>query len=277
MQAECGKRNIVLAAIIAITIHAWLLFLWTPPKAGSMFRDVKNSFSVSMIYPISTQVFPEPQISPEPIRKSLSQPTAKQTIDKTIIKKVNAASDNFGPEPMAKKTQDAADKSGEATKAVLSRPEAISPMTLPDVPEGYSSAEPVADIVQQEASEIGEDRAVSILEETGNEGSNIFSALKKAEPTKAVITYARPEYKKNPPPRYPGIARRRGYQGRTNLKVEVLKSGRVGRIKMVTSSGFDVLDKAALEAVKGWRFIPGTRNGNRTRQWVVVPIRFRLQ
>ncbi|MBW2602005.1 MAG: energy transducer TonB, partial [Deltaproteobacteria bacterium] len=59
--------------------------------------------------------------------------------------------------------------------------------------------------------------------------------------------------------------------------VEVLKSGKVGRINMVTSSGFDVLDKAALEAVKGWRFIPGTRNGNRTRQWVVVPVRFRLQ
>jgi len=267
----------VLAAIIAITVHAWLLSLWTPHKTGSMLRDVKNSISVSMIHPISAQGFPEPQISAEPIRKSLSQPTAKPTIDETIIQKRDAARNDSDPEPMAKKAQDGADKSGETTKDGLPKPEAISPMMLPDVPEGYSSAEPVADIVQQEASEIREDRAASILEETGNEGSNIFSALKKAEPTKAVITYARPEYKKNPSPRYPRIARRKGYQGRTNLKVEVLKSGRVGRINMVTSSGFDVLDKAALEAVKGWRFIPGTRNGNRTRQWVVVPIRFRLQ
>lgn len=277
MQAEHGKRNIVLSAIIAITVHAWLLFLWTPPKAGGMFRDVENSFSVSMIYPISTPVFPEPQISTEPIRKPLRRPTAKPTIDKTIIQKGGAARNNSDPEPMVKKARDGADKSWETTKAILPRPAAIPSMTLPDVPEGYSSIEPVEDIAQQKVSEIGDDQAKSIPEETGNGESNIYSALKRAEPRKSVITYARPEYKKNPSPSYPGIARRRGYQGRTNLKVEVMKSGRVGRIKVATSSGFDVLDKAALEAVKGWRFIPGTRNGNRARQWVVVPVRFRLQ
>ncbi len=267
----------MLAAIIAITVHAWLLSLWTPHKTGSMLRDVKNSISVSMIHHFSAQGFPEPQISAEPIKRPLRQPTAKQTIDETIIQKGGAARNNSDPEPVAKKAQDGADKSGETREDGLPRPEAISPMILPDVPEGYSTGEPVADIAQQEASEIREDQAASILEETGNEGSNIYSALKKAEPGKAVITYARPEYKKNPPPLYPEIARRRGYQGRTNLKVEVLKSGRVGRIKMVTSSGFDVLDKAALEAVKGWRFIPGTTNGKTMTQWVVVPVRFHLE
>ncbi len=276
MQAERGRRNIVLSTIIAITVHVWLLSLWTP-KTGSILRDVENSISVSIIHPFSTTGFHEQQISAEPIRKPLREPTAKPTIDKSIIQKRDAAGNDSYPEPMVKKAQDGADKSVETTKAGLPRPEAVSPMTLPEVPEGYSAAEPVEDIAQQEASEVGEDRAASIPEETGNEESNIYSALKKAEPGKTVITYARPEYKKNPLPRYPRIAKRRGYQGRTNLKVEVMESGIVGRIKVATSSGFDVLDKAALEAVKGWRFIPGTRDGNRTRQWVVVPIRFRLQ
>lgn len=177
----------------------WSFLLCRPPDGFLRFhkkRIVNYSISVSMIHPISAQGFPEPQISTEPIRKPLRQPTAKPTIDKTIIQKGDAARKHSDPEPMVKKAQDGADKSGETTKAGLPWPEAVSPMTLPDVPEGYSSAEPVADIAQQDASEVGEDQAVSIPEETGNEESNIYSVLKKAEPRKAVITYARPEYKK---------------------------------------------------------------------------------
>jgi protein TonB len=92
-----------------------------------------------------------------------------------------------------------------------------------------------------------------------------------------VIVEARPKYKENALPHYPKVARRRGYEGRTVLWVEVLESGKVGRIELATSSGFEVLDKAALGSVKGWTFFPGTRNGKKTRQWVIVPVRFFLR
>jgi protein TonB len=94
---------------------------------------------------------------------------------------------------------------------------------------------------------------------------------------KANIVYARPRYKDNPPPHYPEVARRRGYEGKTLLKVKVLKNGKAGKIEVEESSGFKVLDTAALRSVRGWTFVPGSINGKRTEQWIRVPIRFVLK
>ena len=37
-----------------------------------------------------------------------------------------------------------------------------------------------------------------------------------------------------------------------------------------------VPDQAALDAIKHWRFVPGTRNGVPEISWVVVPMPFSL-
>ena len=91
------------------------------------------------------------------------------------------------------------------------------------------------------------------------------------------IVYARPKYKENPLPHYPKVAKRRGYEGRTLLMVKVLENGRPGEIEIKESSGFKVLDTAALHSVRGWTFVPGTINGEKTQQWIKVPIRFVLK
>jgi protein TonB len=92
-----------------------------------------------------------------------------------------------------------------------------------------------------------------------------------------LIEYAKPKYKENPLPHYPRVARRRGYEGQTVLRVEVLQNGKVGQIEMATSSGFEVLDEAALRSVRNWTFVPGTKNGTRIDQWVMVPVTFSLK
>jgi protein TonB len=92
-----------------------------------------------------------------------------------------------------------------------------------------------------------------------------------------VVVYAKPKYKENPLPDYPRIARRRGYEGQTLLRVRVLESGKVGQTEVAASSGHEILDKAALKSVKGWVFVPGTKNGENVDQWVMIPIRFSLK
>jgi protein TonB len=84
-------------------------------------------------------------------------------------------------------------------------------------------------------------------------------------------------YQKNPRPPYPALAVRKGWEGQTILRVQVLSSGRPGSISVQTSSGRDVLDEAAIAAVKGWSFIPATQGGTAIAGWVNVPIVFRLQ
>lgn len=81
----------------------------------------------------------------------------------------------------------------------------------------------------------------------------------------------------NPAPHYPHAAQRRGLQGRVVLNVEVLATGRCGRIKVLQSSGHAMLDDAAVKAVKRWRFIPAARAGTPVDYWLHIPIRFRLR
>jgi protein TonB len=84
-------------------------------------------------------------------------------------------------------------------------------------------------------------------------------------------------YAKNPRPAYPGRAKREGWQGTTLLRVQVQANGRPGAVKVQRSSGRDVLDEAALDAVKKWTFVPATQGGNPVGGYVTVPIVFRLQ
>lgn len=47
-------------------------------------------------------------------------------------------------------------------------------------------------------------------------------------------------------------------------------------VELAQSSGADDLDRAALEAVRAWRFQPGTRGPAPVEAWVKVPVRFQL-
>jgi protein TonB len=84
-------------------------------------------------------------------------------------------------------------------------------------------------------------------------------------------------YLNNPVPTYPMVARRMGWQGRVVLNVEVLASGLPGQIKLHQSSGHDVLDNAAMQAVRGWRFVAARHGGQVVSKWFLVPIPFILK
>jgi len=76
---------------------------------------------------------------------------------------------------------------------------------------------------------------------------------------------------------YPLAARRMGIQGRVVLNVEVLAEGVSGEVKVHQSSGYEVLDRAALESVKGWRFVPASRAGQPFTKRFLIPIQFLLK
>lgn len=77
-------------------------------------------------------------------------------------------------------------------------------------------------------------------------------------------------------PRYPDIARRRGLEGTVLLQVLVLDDGRVGEASVRRSSAHRLLDAAALDAVRDWRFAPASQGGKPVAMAVEVPVAFRL-
>jgi periplasmic protein TonB len=138
---------------------------------------------------------------------------------------------------------------------------------------------------QQEQANPSTDGRGSIAEETPASGapqeslSSIQASLggggRELPPIR--VHEAAPLYRLNPFPEYPLIARKRGYQGTVVLEVLVNREGKVKELTLSASSGYSVLDQAALASVKTWLFEPGTRGGEKVDMWVKVPVRFRLE
>ena len=107
--------------------------------------------------------------------------------------------------------------------------------------------------------------------------SNVISTNETSQinPGKA-FEVASPNYRINPKPRYPLIARKRGHEGEVLLSVWVLEDGSVGELKLEKPSGYSALDESALNAVRKWLFFPGRKNGIPIRSWVTIPIKFQL-
>jgi len=92
-----------------------------------------------------------------------------------------------------------------------------------------------------------------------------------------VVQTAYPRYQLNGPPPYPGLARKRGWQGTVFLRVLVNRKGRVDDLTIDVSSGYSLLDRAALNAVRGWIFEPGRQGRDTVPMWVRVPVTFMLK
>lgn len=78
----------------------------------------------------------------------------------------------------------------------------------------------------------------------------------------------------NRPPQYPAASLRRGEGGTVRIRVDVTEQGEVGDAQVVESSGSRALDRAALSAVRNWRFKPAMRGGQPIADAVIVPIGF---
>ncbi len=98
-----------------------------------------------------------------------------------------------------------------------------------------------------------------------------------APPARVVPPNFNADYLKNPPPVYPATARRQGQQGRVMLRVLVNAAGGADQVEIRRSSGHGMLDSAALEAVRQWRFVPARQGDQPVAAWVLVPITFTLE
>ena len=77
-------------------------------------------------------------------------------------------------------------------------------------------------------------------------------------------------------PNYPSYSRRHSEEGTAIVSVEILPSGKHGNIRVVSSSGYVRLDKAAVSAVQRATFIPARASGRAVTSTVRLAFTFRL-
>lgn len=77
-------------------------------------------------------------------------------------------------------------------------------------------------------------------------------------------------------PEYPKASRMRRQEGTVLLEVKLGTQGEQLQVVLLKSSGFPLLDRSALKAVKGWQFLPQEINGQGVSHVVRIPVRFEL-
>lgn len=83
-------------------------------------------------------------------------------------------------------------------------------------------------------------------------------------------------YLSNPPPDYPSTSKRLREQGRVLVRVHVSRDGHPLSVALEKGSGFERLDRAALDAVRRWKFVPARQGDDAIEAAVLVPLDFAL-
>lgn len=78
-------------------------------------------------------------------------------------------------------------------------------------------------------------------------------------------------------PVFPLAARLRGEEGDVRLKVELTAAGRVAAVRLLDSSGYAALDRAALRAARRGSFAPALAGGKPVAGELIIRVRFRLK
>lgn len=96
-----------------------------------------------------------------------------------------------------------------------------------------------------------------------------------------IVPYYKVEVKPKPVispiPKYPELAKQAGIEGTTVIKMLVDIDGTVREVKILKSSGNQMLDQAALVAAKKSKFTPAKQRDKFVRVWVSRPFKFKLQ
>jgi len=241
---------VVISAIV-------LYFFKNPPsggKSGTVMVGVISGHDIEQGKASTSQTVTKSKLAPEEISKpkvALEKKPAKETVKKN---------NNIDTLNIKRNTKNAIQKETVQT-------------TKKEIKSNQNSKQDSTSQVAKD-DKAGKGIKIASIGEERNQGSGQIKSSGLAG-TKTELAY--PNYNLNPKPIYPRAARKRGYEGKVKLKVFVLENGKVGKIEVARPSGYQILDKSALEAVKDWVFIPGKENGKEISSWVTVPITFQLK
>jgi protein TonB len=258
-------RSLLLSAALAFIVHG-LLFTWKAEWMNKkpIYAGAPRPVTVLMDYkkaqaPKPSQ--PELALKPEPQKKPV-----KKKPPKKVRESKPTATKQSPPKP--KKKQRPKLETQPKTLSVKKEKDILTP--APQIPTRSESAPP-------------EPPEPEFHPEEGREGERSdLAPLPKGDqqvpkPVDLPVIKAIPHYKKNPPPVYPRMARRRGYEGTVLMEVLVSREGLVEAVRLLESSGHGVLDHEAMSAVKRWVFEPARRGEEKVEMWVKVPVRFKLR
>ncbi len=85
-----------------------------------------------------------------------------------------------------------------------------------------------------------------------------------------------PRYASALQPDYPGSMIRAEQEGSVSVRVLIGTDGKVKQVEITSAASEDFAEATRRQALKKWRFIPGTRDGEPTESWRTMTVRFEM-
>ncbi|ROR27886.1 energy transducer TonB [Vibrio crassostreae] len=255
----------VIAGGASLVIHAALLFVAQESKvfampAGSQSSTVSINFTPKSIPSQAQQKTITEPVEPEPVKETVSQVEPKTVEPKQA--KPTPKKKAITNKPQLKKVEKKVVEKKVEKKPVQKKPVTEKKVVKKERPEPVTKPEKLAD-----------KKVDKNLAESANQPQEVNQGVSNQEP----VLVTKPSFSARPtPPNYPRQARRRGVEGVATYEIWLDAEGKQIKQALVNSSGALMLDNAALDAIKQWKFSPHTVNGRAIAHRVQIPVRFRL-
>ncbi|UXI02512.1 energy transducer TonB [Photobacterium sp. TY1-4] len=271
-----NSTRYVIAGAVSILVHGVLLSAVPNNVAMAMPAGTHSArVSVNLVAtppPVqqARSAQPEPQVQqPEP--KPVSTPT--QTKAAPVPAKTTPQPDTSRVKKLVKKAEPAADKHVERT------PMAQAKQPQPVIKKPKPVQQPIPKVLETPVAP-PKDRPVTTNAETPSKPSSEQpqqAAQAAAGVNSVPKMVSKPTFATRPSPlTYPSLAKRRGIEGVVKVEVWIDPNGKQIKQLLVKSSGTEILDQAALEAIKRWHFSSHIVDGQAIAHRVQIPVRFQL-
>ncbi len=211
---------------------------------------------------------PPPEPEPEVVEELPPPEPDVVLIEETIIEPVKIHEEPPPPKPVPPKPK--------PKPRVAQKPKPQSAQPAPEIQPQQVAAAPVG--MPDAPKDAGESVAPPSTEPAKGVSTPGTAAGPSSPAEGGPLVILDPAYRDPPtPPAYPPRSVMLGQQGQVIVRAAIDQKGNPEEVVVWTSSGFPLLDKAAIDAVKRWRFMPARRGASTVAAWVQVPVNFKLR
>lgn len=288
--------------LFSLLIHAAWISAMPLPGQAVISPPKKQSIAITniAIRQQSEKLASQPLLSPpEPQPSKTARSDAKQhkpVVTPTVVEPPSVSKVAMKPvvdvvPSTPQKSRVRQDKTKMLAESVASDQPAQSPVSEPDAVSDEPLEPPVvSEVIQMQGYQ--QKNLLDTPKEIADQGSSLdagvpvndlpeplasLQAQPFSMPVEALPVVKEPRFRETPqPPAYPRSARRRGMTGEVLIRALLNANGDIQELAIVESSGYSVLDDAAVAAASAWAFLPYRRGGKATSAWVEMPIVFEL-
>ncbi|HIF9464438.1 TPA: energy transducer TonB [Photobacterium damselae] len=242
----------VIAGAVSVIIHG--LILSAVPSQNAIAMPIGNQIAPVSLNLVTAPIAPPPpaqDVAKAEVKPQKSVKKTQQIEQKTAVKKLVKKTT-----PTKKAAKKVANKTKKAEQKPVVKNRDSKPVKSATKPQPQSR-------LKNETSQVA------------NTANNKKALLSSGTQSPELVS--RPTFATRPGPvSYPRLAKRRGIQGQVMVEIWIDPKGKQIKQKVISSSGTEILDQAALTAIKKWKFSSHIVDGQAIAHRVHIPVRFQL-